>query len=221
MKPLAITLSFVAWTLIIFLSLYFLLDVVMDYLKGLRSPLWGESFFNNRLWVYMHFAGGSLALVLGPLQFGGWIRKWSLPFHRTCGKLYLAGIVLIGISAGRLSLISSCIPCRVSLFLLTILAVLSAFFSWQAIRRRNIKTHRQMMVRSYICVLSFVMVRLEGILPLELLFGAIENSVYRRVVNEYFFSFVPLIIAEIIMVWWPSVHSNGSGECTGMDAFYR
>jgi len=62
-----------------------------------------------------------------------------------------------------------------------------------------------MMVRSYICVVAFVTVRLNYLFPLDFLFGTIEDSTYRRVVNEYFFSFVPLIIAEIIMVWWPSV----------------
>ena len=65
-----------------------------------------------------------------------------------------------------------------------------------------------MMVRSYVCVLAFVAVRLDDIVPLDFLFGNIEDPVFRRTVNEYFFSFVPLIIAEIIMVWWPSVYFN-------------
>lgn len=62
-----------------------------------------------------------------------------------------------------------------------------------------------MMVRSYVCVLAFVTVRLNYLLPLDFLFGTIEDPTYRRMVNEYFFSFVPLIVAEILMVWWPSV----------------
>lgn len=63
-----------------------------------------------------------------------------------------------------------------------------------------------MMIRSYICVLAFVAVRIDGVLPLDFLFGNIEDELFRRVVNEYFFSFVPLLMAEIIMVWWPSVY---------------
>ena len=62
-----------------------------------------------------------------------------------------------------------------------------------------------MMVRSYICVLAFVAVRIDDVVSLDFLFGAIEDRTFRRVVNEYFFSFVPLLIAEIVMVWWPSV----------------
>lgn len=54
-------------------------------------------------------------------------------------------------------------------------------------------------------MMTFVAVRIDGILPLDFLFGTIEDGTYRHAVNEYFFSFVPLIFAEIIMIWWPSV----------------
>lgn len=196
---------FIFWTLTIYLSFYFFLDNVIAYFYGYRSAMWGESFFNNHLWVSMHMIGGTAALLLGPMQFWSFIRNKFLNFHRLSGKLYMAGVALIGISAGRLSLTSHCIPCRISLFLLTVFVVLSTFFAWKAIKARNIKVHRQMMVRSYICVLGFVAVRVDNILPLDFLFGNISDPTFRRVVNEYFFSFVPLLIAEIIMVWWPSV----------------
>jgi uncharacterized membrane protein YozB (DUF420 family) len=117
----------------------------------------------------------------------------------------MAGIVLIGISAGRLSLISTCIPCRISLFLLTLFAVVTTWFAWLAIKNRNIKVHQQMMARSYICVLAFVLVRVDDVFSLNFLFGQIEDPTFRRVVNEYFFSFVPLLIAEMVMFWWPQV----------------
>ncbi len=193
------------WSFILLLSVYFFLDNVVVYFYGYRSRMFGNSLFNNQLWVVMHMVGGSMALLLGPMQFWPFIRKRFVYFHRLSGKIYIAGIALIGISAGRLSLISICVPCRVSLFLLTVFAVLSTWFSWRAIKVRNIKTHRQMMVRSYICVIAFVAVRIDDVFSLNFLFGAIIDPTFRRVVNEYFFSFVPLIIAEIWMVWWPSV----------------
>lgn len=124
----------------------------------------------------------------------------------------MGGIALIGISAGRLSLISSCVPCRISLFLLTVFAVLSTWFAWKAIKMRNTKVHRQMMVRSYVCVLAFVFVRVDDVYSLDFLFGSIADPVFRRVVNEYFFSFVPLIFAEIIMVWWPQVYYKNKNK---------
>jgi len=57
------------------------------------------------------------------------------------------------------------------------------------------------MVRSYVCVLLFVAVRIDDIFPLAFLFGVIEDPTFRRVVNEYFFSFVPLLVAEMGMKW--------------------
>lgn len=193
------------WMGIIALSLYFFLDNVVAFLYGYRSRNFGTTFFNNQVWIVLHLVGGSFALILGPTQFWPFIRNRFLPFHRFAGKLYMFGILLIGISAFRLSLVSSCVPCRISLFLLTTFTVLSTWLAWKAIKGRNIKIHRQMMVRSYVCVLAFVAVRIDDILPLNFLFGNITDGTFRRVVNEYFFSFVPLIFAEIIMVWWPSV----------------
>ncbi len=62
-----------------------------------------------------------------------------------------------------------------------------------------------MMVRSYVCVLAFVMVRVNDVFSLEFVFGATEDRTLARVIQEYFWSFVPLIIAEIAMTWWPQV----------------
>jgi uncharacterized membrane protein len=193
------------WSFILLLSVYFFLDNVVAYFYGYRSRMFGNTLFNNQLWVVMHMVGGSMALLLGPMQFWPFIRKRFVAVHRLSGKIYMAGIALIGISAGRLSLISSCVPCRVSLFLLTVFAVLSTWFAWRAIKTRNIKTHRHMMVRSYVCVLGFVAVRIDDIYALDFLFGNITDPTFRRVVNEYFFSFVPLITAEIFITWWPSI----------------
>ncbi len=193
------------WSFILLLSVYFFLDNVVAYFYGYRSRTFGNSLFNNQLWVVMHMVGGSMALLLGTMQFWPFIGKRFVSFHRLSGKIYITGIALIGISAGRLSLISSCVPCRVSLFLLTVFAVLSTWFAWRAIKTKNIKTHRHMMVRSYVCVLGFVAVRIDDIYALDFLFGNIADPTFRRVVNEYFFSFVPLIIAEIFMTWWRSI----------------
>lgn len=198
-------LVWISWAFIVGLSIYFFLDNVIVFFYGYESPTMGKTFFNNQLWLVMHMVGGTITLVTGPVQFWSYIRKRFVKFHRVTGKIYMLGIALIGISAGRLSFISACVPCRISLFLLTVLVILSTIFAWKAIRSKNIKVHRQMMVRSYICVLAFVMVRVDGLIPLNFLFGSVEDRLTRRVIQEYFWSFVPLLIAEVIMVWWPQV----------------
>ena len=193
------------WGVIVSFSLYFFYDNVVAFFYGYRNKIFGDTFFNNQFWMVLHLIGGSLALLLGPTQFWPFLRNKYLAFHRLAGKFFMVGVLFIGISAGRLSLISPCAPCRISLFLLTFFAVLSTWFAWKAIKGKNIKVHRQMMVRSYVCVLAFVAVRIDQVIPLDFLFSTIKEPTLRRVVNEYFFSFVPLIFAEIWMVWIPSV----------------
>jgi hypothetical protein len=57
---------------------------------------------------------------------------------------------------------------------------------------------------SYICILAFVMVRLDNVVPLGFMFGQIDDPVFNRTVNDYFFSLVPLLVAGILTVWIPA-----------------
>jgi uncharacterized membrane protein len=196
------------WAIIFTFSLYFFMDNVVAFLFGYRSEYFGDSFFNNQFWMVLHLIGGTMTLLLGPTQFWPFVRNRYLAFHRLAGKVYMFGVLLIGISVARLALVSECVPCRISLFLLGVFAVLSTWIAWKAILGKDLKAHRQMMVRSYVCVLAFVAVRMDQVIPLDFLFGNIEEPTFRRVVNEYFFSFVPLIFAEILMVWFPAVFSK-------------
>lgn len=200
------------WCCLISLSSYFYVENVLIYFQGFRSRLFGNTFFNNQFWVVSHLVGGSITLFLGPMQFWKGLRTRYAGFHRTSGKLYITGAFITGISALRLSLISSCQPCRVSLFILAVLIILTTSAAWYAVKNRNIKAHRQFMVRSYVTVLSFVAVRIDGILPMSFLFGHIEDPTFNRTVNEYFFSFVPLLVTEIIMNWLPPLQRRTSTQ---------
>ncbi|WP_290789679.1 DUF2306 domain-containing protein [Flavihumibacter sp. UBA7668] len=203
MKHLEQLLVIASWTIIIGLSTYFFAENVVVYLTGFRS----KSFNANPFWVGIHLIGGTLALFSGPIQFSKGIRNRFLNFHRLLGKIYIVGAFVAGLSAIRLSLISSCVPCRVSLFILAILVILTTFCAWWSVKNKNLKMHRQFMVRSYICVFSFVAVRLSSLIPLDFLFGRISDPTFERTVNEYFFSFVPIILGEIILTWLPALKS--------------
>ncbi len=193
--------TLISWTIIVGLSIYFFVDNVAVYLTGFKS----KSFMNNPFWVGLHLLGGTLALLFGPIQFSRWIRTKYLTFHRLTGKIYIIGAFIAGLSALRLSLVSSCEPCRVSLFILAFLVIGTTFSAWWSVKNKNVIAHRQFMVRSYICVFSFVAVRIGGLFPLDFLFGKIDDPTFDRTINEYFFSFVPLIVGEIFMIWLPTL----------------
>lgn len=199
MKIVETVFTYIGWILIISLSAYFFADNVLAYFYGYRS----EGFIASPVWTACHMIGGTFALLLGPLQFWKWLRTRYITLHRLLGKIYIIGTIIAGISALRLSLISYCISCRISLFILAVLVLFTTSAAWWCIKNRNVEAHRQFMVRSYVCVLAFVLVRIDPILPLDFLFGTIEDSIFSRTVQEYFFSFVPLIIAEIFLTWIP------------------
>lgn len=201
MKTIENLLYNVGWTLIILLSIYFFFDNVFAYFYGYRS----EGFNNNPIWTSGHMIGGTISLLLGPFQFWKWLRLRYVAFHRLSGKIYIIGTLIAGLSALRLSLTSYCVSCRISLLILAILVLFTTAAAWWCIKNRNVEAHRQFMVRSYICVLAFVLVRVDSILPLDFLFGTIEDPLFSRTVQEYFFSFVPLIIGEIFLTWLPAL----------------
>jgi uncharacterized membrane protein len=193
------------WAVVIFASVYFFLDNVVTFVYGYRSNTWGNSLFNNQLWFVAHLVGGSLALALGPIQFWKWFRNRYIQVHRLLGKIYIVGCFLVGLSALRLSLVSLCAPCRVSLFVTAVLLLFATGAAWFTIKQRNVKAHRQFMIRSYVLILAFVLVRIDGKISLSFFFGEIQDPTFNRVVNEYFFSFFPPILAEIGLTWIPAL----------------
>ena len=193
------------WTLVIVSSAYFFLDNVWAFVYGYRSRTWGNSLFNNQVWFVAHLVGGTLALAIGPVQVWKWFRDKYINIHRWLGKIYIVGCFLTGLSALRLSLVSHCVPCRISLFITAVLLLFTTGAAWFTIKQRNIKAHRQFMVRSYVLILAFVLVRVDQVFSLQFLFGEIKDQTFNRVVNEYFFSFFPLIAAEIGLTWLPTL----------------
>ena len=206
MKIIEQLLFFISWTIIIGLSVYFFIENVGSYFTGYRS----ESYITNPIWVSSHLVGGTIALLFGPFQFFKWLRNKYLNIHRLSGKIYVVGAFIAGLSALRLSLISSCVSCRISLLILAILVLFTTSAAWWTVKNENIKAHQQFMIRSYICVLSFVAVRIGGIIPLDFLFGQINDPIFSRTVNEYFFSFIPLICGEIFLTWLPTLNNTRS-----------
>jgi uncharacterized membrane protein len=203
MSALRTSLNWLLWTAIVIGSIFFLWTDVFAYLRGYRSPSFGNSLLNNQFIVVVHLVGGTAGLLCGPFQFWERFREQQPKVHRWMGKVYIIGGLLVGFSALRSSLISKCVPCRVSLFITAALLLITLITAWLAIKNKHVKQHRQFMVRSYVLMLAFVLVRIDGIVPMDFLFGSIEDPTFRRTVNEYFFSFVPLLVTEVLMIWRP------------------
>jgi len=199
-------LVFIFWTVLILLSAGFYFENAVVYLFGYRNP----RFDDNQFWFVAHILGASCSLFLGPIQFWKSIRTKYLKFHRFSGKIYIIGTLIAAISAFRLALVFDCVGCRFSLIPLSTLLFITTALAWYAIKQRNIIAHKQFMVRSYTCALAFVFVRLYQVIPMDSLFGIIEDQGVRVVVVEWMFSFLPIILVEIFMIWIPSLFQKKS-----------
>jgi uncharacterized membrane protein len=192
------------WAFIIICSAVFYYTDALGYFFGYRSPRFADYSF----WFVAHMVGATCSLFLGPVQFWKSIRTKYTRYHRLAGKVYIIGTLVAAVSAFRLALVFNCVGCRYSLIPLSVLLFITTACAWYAIRTRNVVAHKQFMVRSYVCALAFVLVRLDRLLPIDFIFDPILDDNVYGVVTEWTFSILPLVITEIVMIWIPSLKKS-------------
>ncbi len=196
------------WAALIVVSIHFYMENAVAYFFGYRNERFGETLLSNQLFFVLHMAGGTCALFLGPIQFWSWFRNGYLKIHRILGKVYIIGSLVAGVSALRLSVLNGCQACRYSLLVLSILYLFFTAAAYYSIRGYEIEAHRQFMIRSYVCALAFVLVRL----PVGWMFGLVEASAERGIVIEWFFSLVPLFVVEFWLTWLPALKRSQAAQ---------
>lgn len=193
------------WFTIICFSLYFYVDTIIEYINGYIPENFKRGFFDSKIWFIGHIVGASASLLLGPLQFWQRIRNKYLTYHRIAGKIFIVGSLIAAICAFRLNLMYDCKPCRVSLGILSIFWLITTFIAWWAILHKNIKAHRQFMVRSYTAALAFVFIRLFPLIGYKNVFPFLETQMERRTTAEWLCWVIPMLIVEVYLVWWPLI----------------
>ena len=195
-------LTILFWIIILCVSLFFYLGDVPKYFVGNI----GARKETERWWLIVHFTGAACTLVLGPLQFWPYFRNHFRKWHRLAGKFYIGGSL---ISASMVFYLLSNYPLPGSVPSLGLLAVIWIFTTiaafWFAIKK-NFKLHKQFMIRSYVCGLAFVFIRVLPILNSYIgIFDFIKDEEMQGTVYEWICWVYPLMITEFILVWWPSV----------------
>ena len=194
-----------AWAVVVATAVYFVQQSALRY-TDYTEKTYGQ-FWNLRLWLIPHILGAGPALLLGPLQFSsGLRRRWPMA-HRVLGRVYVFGGLVAAVAAFRLALASRCQPCIPPLTLLALLWFsTTAIALWMA-RRRAFTAHRQFVIRSYVLMCAFVIIRLIDDVPLPL---AIEDRHTRRSVFEWLCWVVPLLVTEMWLSWRPALGAIGS-----------
>ncbi len=191
------------WSAIIGFSLYFYITTIVDYVGGYLPENFKRGFIVSKIWFIGHMLGASAALLLGPFQFWDGFRTKYVTYHRTAGKVFIIGSLIAAVCAFRLNLMYDCKPCRVSLGILSIFWLVTTAIAWWSIKNRNIKAHRQFMIRSYTAALAFIFIRLFPLLGYKNVFPFLDTQMERRTTAEWLCWVVPVLMVEVYMVWWP------------------
>jgi uncharacterized membrane protein len=166
--------------------------------------------YEGRPWLTMvHVVAGFFFIETGPLQFMPAIRNRWLRFHRATGRVFIvAGVVSAATALAFVPLLpvfGTFTATAATVFGATLFLV-SIFLAYFHIRRREIRQHREWMIRSYAIGLGIATLRI--FLPILILppLGLSFPEAWDTAVWLGFA--VNLIIAEVwINVTRPSGHS--------------
>lgn len=195
------------WSALLLISTYFYLDNVVPYFNGTQLS---ERAASVKWWRIVHFAGAGCTLFLGPLQFWAFFRNRYRKWHRIAGKVYIGGSIVSALTVFFL-LSGYALPGAVpSLGFLAVIWLFTVIAAFRFAVKRNFKQHRLFMIRSYVCALAFVFIRiLPYINEYTGLFNFIKDEQMRFTVFEWVCWVYPLMLTEFILVWWPAIKAPG------------
>jgi uncharacterized membrane protein len=198
--------QFLFWLVIVGLTLLNILGFSLTFIIGGIPKHFGSTLFNAKIWFYLHIAGGTAAILIGPLQFWKTFRVKYVHLHRTLGKIYIIGSLLAAICLIRIFLKFGWGPTSPSQITVTTLWFLSTIAAWWTIKRKNVKAHRQFMARSYLFAFYFVAVRTND--NMANIFGFDTHGDVYLANSDWFTWVVPFIILEMYQSWWPVAKIN-------------
>jgi uncharacterized membrane protein len=143
-------------------SVAIVLSAVPPYLTGVEPRVDIRENVPFHLPVLIaHAAAGGIALLVGPFQFFGSIRRRHPKVHRTLGRVYLLGGILPGALTGIVvAVLTTAGPIALVTFVfLDLFWLYSAWRAYQAVRARDFATHERWMLRSMAATFAAVMLR--------------------------------------------------------------
>jgi len=119
-----------------------------------------EIYLQREFALGVHVVGGVLALLIGPVQFVGRLRRRVVRVHRFMGATYVASATALGLSG--LILAPTAYTGLVASAGFTVLDLAMLFTTWTAVRMivaRRYGDHRRWMIRSFSLIMAGVMLR--------------------------------------------------------------
>ena len=157
-------------------------------------PEMKASFDANAWGLRLHIFASIAALALGPLQFSARLRARRPALHRWTGRVYLGIGVAVGGASGLYMAQHAFggLGPRVGFTLLALAWLYTGLKGYLAIRRRDVASHREWMLRNFALTLAAVTLRIY--LPVSMASGIAFESAYPVIA---WIAWVPnLLVAE-------------------------
>ena len=131
------------------------------FLDAVGDPSFKERFATMPLFAAFHVLGAGVALILGPFQLSRRLRARALHWHRWIGRTYLTAVLLGGIGGGMLATIAAGgLVARIGFAMLAVIWLWSGAQAYFAVRRGDVASHRQWMIRNFSLTFAAVMLRI-------------------------------------------------------------
>lgn len=194
---------YLSWTLMASLCLflvymtlfYFSFSSTYNFLQVKQDVVYNVAW---RFSFYTHITGGILSLLIGPFQLLPKLRQHYPKLHRVMGRIYVVGILFIGTPSGLYMAMyaNGGILASVGFSILAVLWFTTTLLAVMHAINRNLKAHKQWMIRSF--ALTFAAVTLRLWVPILSLGFSVDPEV--TVIATAWLSWVPnILFAEIII----------------------
>ena len=179
-------------------ALFFIFEFVTPYFTW-SEDAYGPYYWPHRVSLLFHIMGGSIALLVGVFQLSSGLTKKGFKYHRYTGRVYLTAVAVGATGAISLSLVSDVfgLTFALGLFCLAVVWISTTAMAFYCIKRRNIRLHKQWMIRSYIVTFAFISFRIiTDYVPYEAWWGLTRMEVSNAIIWAVWV--MPLIAYEVL-----------------------
>ncbi|MBL8810966.1 MAG: DUF2306 domain-containing protein [Planctomycetaceae bacterium] len=129
------------------------------FLAGRDAYFWRSAY---GVGFYLHIVGAPVALLCGLPQFSRLLLRAFPRLHRTLGKTYALAVLLAAAPGGLIMGFWSRggIPAMLCFITMSVLVAAFTILAWRTALQRRFESHRKWMTRSYLLMISAVLLRL-------------------------------------------------------------
>jgi hypothetical protein len=177
------------------IGIVFWLLAALPYLMLDASKL--AQYSSRKAWVLIHIAGGTVALLTGPVQLWLGLSDRRIDLHRRIGQVYLVAVLISSIAAFYLSThTDGGWVFGAGLFGLAVAWLITTGMAYVSVRKFLLDQHKEWMIRSYVVTFAFVTFRM--------LFTALQAAQVGQVqeqlaIASWFCWAAPLLVTEAIL----------------------